>query len=131
MTPLPDDVHPDELLAGFVDGALGPAERAEAEAHLESCTGCRRDVELARRARAALRALPELPVPMGTTRAVVDEARRGVPGARLARMMWPAAAAAAAGVIGVLLWTTLHGGGSPGSSSALGTAPNATSSTAP
>src|SRR5205807_10052002 len=43
--------HPEELLAAYVEGALGDQERAEVDAHLATCGTCRDEVELAARAR--------------------------------------------------------------------------------
>ena len=37
-----DCAHCEELLQPYVDRALSPAERAEAEKHLEACDGCRK-----------------------------------------------------------------------------------------
>ncbi len=65
--------HPEELLAGYVDGSLTEAERAGVDAHLATCATCRGEVELAGRAVTALRDLPEEPVPVGVTRPVMTE----------------------------------------------------------
>lgn len=59
----PPPGHPEELLAGFVDGAASAEERAQVQRHLAGCQRCRLEVELAARARAALRALPQLEAP--------------------------------------------------------------------
>lgn len=55
--------HPLEQLAPYVDGALAPRERAVVDAHLRSCDRCQAEVAASARARAALRALPDVPVP--------------------------------------------------------------------
>lgn len=55
--------HPEELLAGFVDGTASAGERAQVQRHLALCERCRVEVELAARARAALAALPQLDPP--------------------------------------------------------------------
>jgi len=113
--------HPDELLADYVGGSLEPARREEVERHLASCPACRDDVALARRARAALAALPELDVPAGLTRPVAEGARHrrsrrpplgGSPhrSSRVARVTWRVGAAAAAAVIAVFAWSAVHGG---------------------
>jgi len=47
-----------EQVTGYVDDVLDPALRAEVEAHLASCTGCREQVAFERKLRAGLRALP-------------------------------------------------------------------------
>lgn len=55
--------HPLEQLAPYVDGALDQQERAVVDAHLRSCERCRREVATATRARAAILAIPDAPVP--------------------------------------------------------------------
>jgi anti-sigma factor RsiW len=55
--------HPDELLAGYVDGSATPGERAAVEAHLASCAQCREEAELASAGRTALASLPDLEAP--------------------------------------------------------------------
>jgi hypothetical protein len=116
--------HPDQVLAGYVDGTLDPAEREEVERHLAGCTTCREELALSRRARAGLAALPELDVPVGVTRPVVDGARRGGVSrlaritaggephrsSRVAQVAWGAGAAAAAAVIAVFAWSAVNGG---------------------
>ncbi|MDP9340961.1 MAG: zf-HC2 domain-containing protein [Actinomycetota bacterium] len=119
--------HPDELLAGYVDGSLEPAQREEAERHLAGCATCQDELALCRRARAGLGGLSELEVPAGVTRPMVEGLRRRggsrraritVGGSshrssRVARVAWSVGTAAAAAVIGVFAWSALHGGGSP------------------
>jgi hypothetical protein len=67
--------HPDELLAGFVDGSLSGADRTSVDAHLQTCARCRAEVELAGAGRAALRGLPDPETPdlAGTVRAEVGD----------------------------------------------------------
>ncbi len=65
--------HPEEQLAGYIDGSLTETERAEVDAHLATCATCREEVELAGRAVSALRDLPEEPVPVGVTGPVLTE----------------------------------------------------------
>jgi hypothetical protein len=55
----PGGSHPEEALAAFTDGTATPDERAAVLQHLQSCDRCRREVELARGALAALSSLPE------------------------------------------------------------------------
>jgi RNA polymerase sigma factor (sigma-70 family) len=50
--------HPFDALASLVDGSADPTERTAAEAHLQTCDRCRRDVALATSGRSALRLLP-------------------------------------------------------------------------
>jgi Putative zinc-finger len=107
------NAHPHDLLAEYVDGALGPEQRASVEAHLSSCRSCSEEVELAQHGREALSALPEIPAPAGIALEVRRGARRP---SRTGR--WVAAAAAAvlvaAGVLVVgrgLVGTGEQGGG--------------------
>ena len=55
--------HPEDLLAAFVDGTATLQERAAVEAHVTFCSACRREIEMARSARAALQGLPDLEPP--------------------------------------------------------------------
>jgi putative zinc finger protein len=55
--------HPTSDLAGYVDGTLTPADRARVAAHLEGCASCRREVDAAGAARAALRSLATVAAP--------------------------------------------------------------------
>jgi Putative zinc-finger len=87
--------HPHELLAEYLDGELPPARRSEVEAHLASCPTCADEVALAREAREALGALPEVPAPTGLALDLRRRARRPPRAGR-----WIAAAAAAAVLVG-------------------------------
>jgi Putative zinc-finger len=111
--------HPDELLAGLVDGSLDEQERTRVEAHLASCSECRRDLPLALRAAGAVSSLPEMDVPLGLTRAAVDQARAP----RTPSRMWAwVAAPAAAAVVALAVWAAVAGGGGGGGG---GAAPSA------
>jgi putative zinc finger protein len=55
--------HPEELLAGFVDGSAGPDDAAAVVAHLATCPSCTDEVRVARSARDALRTLLEVASP--------------------------------------------------------------------
>jgi len=98
--------HPEELLAGYVDGALTEEERAEVDAHLASCQVCREEMELSTQAVAALAELPEQPVPLGVMNPVAAEIRRRTAGAAPApwwgRLQWAAGLAAAAALVAVV-----------------------------
>lgn len=114
--------HPEELLAGYVDGELSAEGAAQVQLHLNDCSVCRAEVELARSGLAALRALPELEPPelpaLGRVAALPArdaerprtsrsrEPRRGL-GRRAGA--WAAGLAAAASVVGLLLLA--QGGG--------------------
>ncbi len=152
--PMPDDrpdpatipgtggpsVHPEELLAGYVDGTATAVERTEVDEHLALCARCREEVALAGAAVAALRTLPELEspwdgaVPLRTTDAVAAGRQRPSTvasladrRARRARIAWRGGAVAvAAAVVGLLIYLGPFGGGH----AATTTAP-ASASTAP
>jgi hypothetical protein len=108
------EAHPEEHLASLVDGTLSPAERAEVEAHVASCSTCREEVALARRAAGALASLEEADVPVGLTSSIVREARGGA--GRFTRGYQTIGATAAAAAIVVLAWVAFHGGGPGGNS---------------
>ena len=112
------DHVPEELLADLVDGTISDADRRRVEPHLQSCSTCRQEVELASRSVDALAGLPELEVPWSVTRPVIQEAgagrRRRARGDRVTRIAWAAGTAAAAAVIGVLVWVGLEGAGDSG-----------------
>jgi anti-sigma factor RsiW len=97
--------HPEELLAGYVDGTLSPRDRADVETHLAGCSRCSREVALAGGARTALRSLPEVPAPEGVAAKAIEEAT----GARIAAGGTPRwyrfAGVAAAVAAGLLVFT--------------------------
>jgi anti-sigma factor RsiW len=66
--------HPEELLAGYVDGTSSAQERAAVESHVAGCAKCRREIALATSARSALRSLDEVPAPAGIGSLAVREA---------------------------------------------------------
>jgi predicted anti-sigma-YlaC factor YlaD len=94
--------HPEELLAGYVDGALDDTQRAVVDAHLPGCALCTEEIDLAQRAKTSLAALEDAPVPFGVTGPVLAEAgrrferRRGV---LWQRLQWSAGLAAAAALV--------------------------------
>ncbi|HYU56959.1 MAG TPA: zf-HC2 domain-containing protein, partial [Actinomycetota bacterium] len=90
--------HPDELLAGYVDGDLAGDEREAVETHLAGCATCREEVALARRAVAALEALEPAPSPLGLGTPAILGART-TPRRGVLRPRWAAALAAAAVVV--------------------------------
>ena len=98
--------HPEEHLAGYVDGTLTADERAEVDAHLASCATCREEIELSTNAVTLLRDLPHVPVPVGTTRPVIAEAEKELtPRTRRSRggwTQWAAGLAAAAVLVAVV-----------------------------
>jgi putative zinc finger protein len=96
--------HPDQLLAEYVDGTLGPDDRGGVDAHLAGCPRCREDVALARAARERLAALPELPAPADLELAV----ERPGP-SRAWRVAAPIAAAAVLVAGGIIVLSRLGG----------------------
>jgi len=98
--------HPEELLAGYVDGTLEHEEHAVVDAHLSGCDRCRDEIELARGARAALVALEDAPVPYGLTDPVLAEAGRRFERRKVVvweRLQWAAGLAAAAALVLVVV----------------------------
>jgi anti-sigma factor RsiW len=81
-----------ERVTGYVDGALGPAETTEVEAHLEGCLACREQVDAERRLRERMGALPPIELRPGFE----ADVRRSLQRTRGARpWLLPAAAALA------------------------------------
>ena len=74
--------HPEELLAGYVDGTLSAQERAVVETHVAGCSKCSRDIAMASSARSALRDLHDVPAPEDIGSLAIQEAsgHRGAPG---------------------------------------------------
>ena len=85
--------HLDELLSVFLDGETTPAESARVNGHLADCERCRRRLTELNLARAALRSLPtlELPVALVVPREVTPLVRR--------RSVWVGGAAAVAAAV--------------------------------
>lgn len=118
--------HPEELLAGYVDGSASAEERRSVDAHLAGCSRCRDELALAGAARAAIRSLPELEAPglaaggiEGLRAARGDElaAQRERRRRRQWQASWVAIGAAAAVVtlfVVVPLAMNRDGGGTPG-----------------
>jgi predicted anti-sigma-YlaC factor YlaD len=117
-------MHPDELLASYLDGTLEPRERAEVDAHLAGCERCGADLRSATRARNELQGAPKAAVPPDLRERILAEAAsRSVPAptapitslgqARERRRPAPAAwlagiAAAAALLIGFFVFSGLQ-----------------------
>ena len=112
--------HPEELLAGYVDGTLSAKDQAAVDTHVAECPRCSREVMLAADARSALRSLAEVPAPPGIASKALEEAgavRRSAGGGtprwyRVGGIV----AAAAAGLL-VLTLVLPHIGQSEGSGS--------------
>jgi len=95
-------------ITGFVDGALSPAERSQAEAHLETCEACRAQAEAERTLRVRLASLTPPAFPAALESAVRERLRQPVV---KARRVWPIVLLplAAALVLGFLLAHTRPG----------------------
>jgi Putative zinc-finger len=109
--------HPEDLLAGYVDGTLPAKERAAVDAHVSGCDRCTREVALATAARGALASLGTMPAPAGLGDAALAEAGlvrsgTGVHGdpPRWYRFAAIAAAAAAVALILVVVLPNPRGG---------------------
>ena len=108
--------HPEEFLAGYVDGTLPPADRVDVETHLAGCSRCSREVELAGGARAALRSLTEAPVPLGVASKALEEATGARPAVGGTPRWYRLGGIAAAVAAGLLVFTLVlphigNGGG--------------------
>jgi anti-sigma factor RsiW len=93
--------HPAELLSAYLDGEITPDERRRVVEHLARCGTCYVDLESLQAARAALRSLPILDLPVDL---MPRERHRVVP-LRRRPAVWVGAAAAAAAAF-VALATT-------------------------
>ncbi|MEP7032350.1 MAG: zf-HC2 domain-containing protein [Actinomycetota bacterium] len=106
--------HPEELLAGYVDGTLSPSERAVVDAHLPGCARCREEISLAGAVVSSLASIPEVPVPLGVTGTVLARARSQTTpraGSRLVRVPWAIGFAAAAALVLLIAVNLPHLGG--------------------
>ena len=110
--------HPEELLAGYVDGTLSAKDRVAVESHLAECSRCSREVALAGGARTALRSLTEVPAPQGVASKALEEATGARPATAGETPRWYRFGGIAAAVAAGLLVFTLvlphvgNGGGS-------------------
>ncbi len=91
-----------ERITGYVDGELGPEERARVEEHLKTCAVCREQAEAERSLRAGLRTLPDVEPPPGIERRLRAKLRAARPSPW--RILLPVAAT----VVAVLLWAGGH-----------------------
>ncbi len=89
---------PSELVTGYVDGALTPADRALVEDHLSRCADCRTQAREERELRLRLRQLPAAEVPFG----MEQRFRRRIRGGVAAR--WALVAGLAATFLLGVLW---------------------------
>jgi hypothetical protein len=99
--------HPEELLAGYVDGTLSPKERRAVDSHVADCSRCSREISLAAGARSALRSLMEVPAPPGIATRALEEAGGARRSAASGTPRWYRIGGAAAAVAAGLLVLTL------------------------
>ncbi len=93
---MPEHVAPHPDLAGYLLGALDPAEAAAFERHLEGCEACRAEVaELQGAAELLERAEPPVEVPPGLRERTFAAVERAATGERRGRWLRLAAVAAA------------------------------------
>jgi hypothetical protein len=131
--------HPEELLAGYVDGSATTVEREAVEAHLASCQQCREEADLATAATTALASLPELDPPglagqgLAGLRGSVAQTEQSRTTRRDRRAWVPALAAAAIVVIAGLisLPILLRGGGGPTTAASNPAGPTSSESPVP
>ena len=99
--------HPEELLAGYVDGTLSAQERAAVEAHVGGCARCSREIGLATSARSALRSLEEVPAPADIGSLAIQEASgsRAAPAAEGTPRWYRVGGLVAAVAAGLLVFT--------------------------
>ena len=91
-------IHPDELLSAHLDGELDDVERRRVADHVAECDRCRREMSELAEARALVRSLPLLELPLGLTE-TLGAAPKSTVGRRAAAWIGAAAAVAAAAFI--------------------------------
>lgn len=104
--------HPEDLLTEYVDGTLGPQDRARVEAHLAECAICSEEIAAAREVRTALATLPEREEPAGLAFRAIKESRRRP--ARPWATRFAAAGAAAVVIGGLIAFVAFFGAGGDG-----------------
>ncbi len=111
--------HPEELLAGYVDGTLSATDRVAVESHLAACSRCSREVELADGARTALRSMPEVPAPPEVASRALEEATGARPAVGGTPRWYRFGGIAAAVAAGLLVFTLVlpHIGNGSGTAS--------------
>ena len=98
--------HPEELLAGSVDGSLTGPDLTTLDAHLRTCARCRAEVEAAATARDALRRLSDPEAPDLSTQ-VIAEIERGRTTVPAAPRWYRYAGVAAVAVIALVVVVSL------------------------
>jgi anti-sigma factor RsiW len=98
------------LQSGWLDGELGPGERARLRRHLQHCRRCRTDLETLSRTRALVRSLPTRRVPDGVLGTPQVPAVPAAAGTRRPLVRVASAAALLAGLVGGAAFTL---GGQP------------------
>ena len=88
--------HPGDLLSALLDGELNDGEARAVRAHLETCAGCRRELDYVGAARTLLRGLPAVDPPFGFLERMLSHRNRW---ARAAVGLLAAGAAASIAVV--------------------------------
>ncbi|HEX2089639.1 MAG TPA: hypothetical protein VHI54_06910 [Actinomycetota bacterium] len=116
--------HPEELLAAYVSGEASEGDRTNIQALLSVCSECRREVDVAVQARAALQSLPGLEAPGlrldGVVRPADSASRQREPGSRPGfldrvrgwgweRIAWGAGLVAAGSLVALFFLVQLSG----------------------
>jgi anti-sigma factor RsiW len=97
MTQTGNQAHPGDLLSGYADSQVSPADRLSIDSHLSGCAGCRDELAAITTARERTRALPVLDPPAG----VLHLPAEVVPLRPARRRVLVAAAATVALVVGI------------------------------
>jgi anti-sigma factor RsiW len=104
-----DAKHPTDALQDALDHRLDPARQAEVEAHVKSCSSCRRELMALRWTKAQAASLKRIDEPFAfgdrLRRALDEEDRRAAGGRGLRSLLpWLAAAAALAAAVWISNW---------------------------
>lgn len=106
-----DRGHPDELLSAFLDDELDEATSLRVARHLAACDACLAELDGLRRARTALRGLPDIAAPPASLFADVPQAAAHADTAARGRL---AVVGIAAGMAALLTTAFVLGEGEPG-----------------
>jgi len=95
-----------ELLSGYLDGELDPAERQELERHLAECPGCSEELKALRKTVDLVRALPRVGMPAAAADKVRDRLRNELRGRNVLRKLsgwWAGARLASRAAVAVVV----------------------------
>jgi len=107
-----------DRLDAWIDGDLEASEASRLQAHVERCSDCRKEYQLADEIRAELRGMPEFDAPERVLAAVREASRPTVSERLGGRLGWltlrPVPAAIAVAAVAVLLFVIVPWGERPG-----------------